>query len=92
MKPLEVKFDLLSLLQDIAQLGPHNLGVDRLMIIVEKDDEKHESTSTNILMSGEDVMDAATLIFRAMKREPNVAMAVSIAAGAYASQHNNKKP
>lgn len=80
MKPLEIKFDLLSLLQDMAELGPKNLGVDRLVIIVEKDDDKHETTSTHILMSGEDAMDPAGLLLRAMRKEMNVAMAVCMAA------------
>lgn len=92
MKPLEVKFDLLSLLQDMAQLGPKNLGVDRLVIIAEKDDDKHETTSTHILMSGEDVMDPAALLFRAMKKESNLAMAVCMASTAFTSQTNSKKP
>ena len=92
MKPLEIKFDLLSLLQDMAQLGPKNLGVDRLVIIAEKDDDKHETTSTHILMSGEDVMDPAALLFRAMKKESNLAMAVCMAATAFTSQTNSKKP
>lgn len=92
MKQLEIKFDLLSLLQDMAQLGPKNLGVDRLVIIVEKDDAQHETTSTHILMSGEDVMDPASLLFRAMNKESNVAIAVCMAAAVYASQTNSKKP
>ena len=92
MKQLEIKFDLPSLLEDMAQLEPKALGVDRLMIIVEKDDDKHETTSTRILMSGEDVMDAASLLFRAMNKESNVAIAVCMAATVYASQTNSKKP
>ena len=92
MKQLEIKFDLPSLLEDMAQLAPKDLGVDRLMIIVEKDDDKHETTSTRILMSGEDVLDPTSLLFRAMKKESNLAVAVCMAATAFTSQTNSKKP
>lgn len=45
-----------------------------------------------IMIVDEDVMDPASLLFRAMKKESNVAMAVCVAATAFTSQMNSKKP
>ena len=90
MASLEVRFDLLTLLQDIMQLSPSQLGIDRLLIIAEKDGED-KVVETHIALAGEGVLDVSCMIQRALEKEPQLALSFTLAAAAYMAA-KKKKP
>lgn len=91
MKKLEIKFDLQSLLEDIARMSPQDLGISRMLLVVETDDPEKKETATQILLAGDDVPDASGLVYRAMKKEPKVALAMTLAMATYITEVKGKK-
>lgn len=91
MKKLEIKFDLQSLLEDIARMSPQDLGISRMLLVVETDDPEKKETSTQILLAGDSVLDASGLVYRAMEKEPKVALAMTLAMATYITEVKGKK-
>lgn len=91
MKPLEMKFDFISLMEDIARLSPEDLGISRMLLVVETDDQEKEETATQILLAGDSVLDASGLVYRAMEKEPKVALAMTLAMATFISEVKGKK-
>lgn len=91
MKKLEIKFDLQSLLEDIARMSPQDLGISRMLLVVETDDPEKKETATQILLAGDDVLDASGLVYRAMKKEPKVALAMTLAMASYIAEAKVKE-
>lgn len=91
MKKLEIKFDLQSLLEDIARMSPQDLGISRMLLVVETDDPEKKETATQILLAGDDVPDASGLVYRAMKKEPKVALAMTLAIATYIAEAKVKE-
>lgn len=89
MPPLEVRFDLLTLLQDITQLSPDQLGIDRLLIIAEKDGED-KTVETHIALAGQGTLDVSSMIHRALEKEPQLALSFTLAAAAYMAAQKKK--
>lgn len=83
MKPLEIKFDLLTLLEDMSNLPARELGVDRVMILAEKDTPEADTTSLATLISTGDPLDLSGMIYRAMQKDMKIALAVSIASDVF---------
>ena len=91
MKKLEIKFDLQSLLEDIARMSPQDLGISRMLLVVETDDPEKKETATQILLAGDDVPDASGLVYRAMKKEPKVALVMTLAMASYIAEAKVKE-
>lgn len=90
MKPLEVKFDLFSLLDEITLLSPKDLGVDRLIILCEKDEPNDEKTSA-VLIAGKNVLDVSSLLYRSMEKEIQLSAAVAIASATLLAESKKDK-
>lgn len=91
MKKMEIKFDLLSLLEDIARMSPQDLGIARMLLVVETDDPEKKETVTQILLAGDSVLDASGLVYRAIEKEPKVALAMTLAMATYITEVKGKR-
>ena len=92
MKPT-IKFDLFSLLEDLTKMTRKELGVDQAFIIAARDNPATKERTAAVLMAGRDVTDVSRVLLEAMKEDPDVATAVSIASHAFTIlSEKNKRP
>ena len=91
MKKMEIKFDLQSLLEDIAKMSPQDLGISRMLLVVETDYPEEKKTNTQILLAGDSVLDASGLVYRAMEKEPEVALAMTLAMATFITDVKGKR-
>ena len=88
---MEIKFDLQSLLEDIARMSPQDLGISRMLLVVETDYPEEKETNTQILLADDSVLDASGLVYRAMEKEPKVALAMTLAMATFITEVKGKK-
>lgn len=91
MKKMEIKFDLQSFLEDIAKMSPQDLGISRMLLVVETDYPEEKETNTQILLAVDSVLDASGLVYRAMEKEPKVALAMTLAMATFITEVKGKK-
>lgn len=80
---MNIKFDLIALLEDIAQMGPDNIGVDNFIAVTETRAEEGDARKTYLLVKGDDVISSAQFLVRAMSQDRKLALIVSLAAGSF---------
>ena len=51
MKKLEIKFDLQSFLEDIAKMSPQDLGISRMLLVVETDYPEEKEPKVALAMT-----------------------------------------
>lgn len=79
-KQNSIKFDLPSLLEDIAQMGPDGVNVDHFIALTEKKGEKEDERKVYLLIKGDDVIATSHFLFRSMREDPKLALIVTLAA------------